>query len=189
MKKSILFFLIGVFLIASSLYLYFGKDKIKYANVESNLSREEAVSVMTSLINDVINIYESPSNFFSTDNIDDSNLIKINNYDVKIKEVFTENGITQFENMHFNSKKYVTKNDDGIFFLNSIPKSNTLFSSNKLFENVSITSNTVSSKVTFSSDELDSDGNVLYRVIVKDITISKVNDSWYIDSFNYSNNN
>ena len=187
MKKGTLIIFLGILFFCSGIYLYSNK-KEPVQNIQNvNLNREQAVSVMKSLILDTISIYENPSNYFNVEIIEGDNLVKVLDYDDKVDRVFTKDGKKELENMMFDNKKFVTKNDDGVFVLNSIPLDNKIINSTISFNKVVIKSNEISSEVTFSNDTLNNDGNVLYKIITKDIVISKIDDSWYINSFVYSN--
>lgn len=186
MKKGILVFIIGILLLGSGIFLYVNKkEPVKYFE-EVNLSREKAVSVMKSLILDCISVYEDTSTFFNTEDVENSSYIKVLNYE-NIKNIFTENGITQLESMKFGDNNFYKKEEDGVYLLKDIPSDNKIINSSISFDKVSIKSKEISSDVTFSNSFLDDNDNVLYKIITKKLIISKVNDNWYIDNFDYSN--
>ena len=187
MKKGTLILILGIILTLSGFYLYVSKSEPTQTVEDKTLSRESAISIMKVLLLDTISVYENPSSYFDIEVNEENNLLKVLNYDEKIKQLFTENAILEFENMKFDGKNYVTKNEEGVFLLNSIPSDNSILNSEMNFENVNITSNNVTSKVTFSSASMDNEENVLYKIITKNITILKNGDNWYIESFNYSN--
>lgn len=171
------------------------------------LSDEQARNVIESLLGNAISVYENPSLLFKVSDAtisvpkekkeeeeeqseeDDSNNAKlVSNYNDVIKTIFSDNGIKQLEKMTFNSKKYVYKKDDVVYFLNNIidfdySLTNIAFTYSKF----TIKKDSISCNVNFNKVTIDEDNSVNYYIITKPIKLIKNGDSWLIDSFNYTN--
>lgn len=185
MKKSHFYLLLGILFLVAGIYLYTTKkEPVRYYEEES-LTREQAVSTMKTLIEDVILIYEKPEEFFETEK-QENGTIKIVNYDNAIKKVFTENGIKEFENTKFNGVNYITKEEE-VHINTTVPIDDKLYGSNMTFDKYSPTGTKVTFEVTFTSDMLDSNNEVTYKMMTKNITMLKVDSNWYIESFIYNN--
>ena len=180
MKKSHIIIIIGILFLASGIYLYTSK-KNPMTYIESTLSREKAISLMESLLEDAILVYEKPEEYFKV--TEEEGLLKLHDYDEKIGKIFTESGKTYLENVMIGDKKLITKNESGTYILKPVKSENSIYGSTISFKNVNITNSKVDSEVTFSSDELDSDGNVLYKIVTKNVSLAKENDNFLIDVF------
>lgn len=191
MKKTYLLIVVGVLFVSIGLYLYFGKDNNQLESPsEDLLSKEEATSILSQSVKDIIKVYESPSTFFdvSLEEIDGKKMYKVNNYSEVIKTIFTENGITQFESINFENSKFVTINEDNsIYFLGEIPSDNKYSNSKIVLNKVNVKLEELSCEVTFSDAVMDEEGIMNYYVIVKEFKLVKVDDRWLIDDFVYSN--
>lgn len=191
MKKAYLLIVVGVFFVSVGLYLYFGKDNNQLESLgEVLLSKEEATSVLSQSVKDIIKVYESPSTFFdvSLEEIDGKKMYKVNNYLEVIKTIFTEKGINQFESINFENSKFVTINEDNsIYFLGEIPSDNKYSNSKIVLNKVNVKFEELSCEVTFSDAVMDEEGIMNYYVIIKEFKLVKVDDRWLIDDFVYSN--
>lgn len=191
MKKTYLLIVVGVLFVSIGLYLYFGKDNNQLESPsEDLLSKEEATSILSQSVKDIIKVYESPSTFFdvSLEEIDGKKMYKVNNYSEVIKTIFTEKGITQFESINFENSKFVTINEDNsIYFLGEIPSDNKYSNSKIVLNKVNVKLEELSCEVTFSDAVMDEEGIMNYYVIVKEFKLVKVDDRWLIDDFVYSN--
>ena len=102
-----------------------------------------------------------------------------------ISSIFSNNGILQLENIVFNEKKFITKNDNGIFMLKEDLNK---YSGSKInVDQITITKNTISGNFTFYSYDLDTNNDINYYVITKNISAVKVDNKWLIDNFEYNN--
>lgn len=188
MKKllTIVFIGIGLLLVVFGIFLYMKRDTIKNDNKPKILSREEAVSVITEKVKNVINVYENPKEIFDIEDTDQG-LIKLNNYENKISNIFSENGLQEFEKMKFNGKSFIKKEDSGIFILSKLPEKSIYINSKIKVEQVVVKETTIASEVTFSSYSLKENDIIDYYVTTKEILLVKNNDTWLIEKFDYSN--
>lgn len=189
-KKALICILAGILLIATGYILYSSKTgNINVTNSNSELTRDEAVSIMNNVIKDVIKVYENPSEIFDTvlEEVDGKSLYKINNYSDVVDKLFTEKGRKQLENTVFSTGEFFTKNEEIIYFMKDIPIDNQYSTSKITIDNVSIKEDKLSCEVTLSNYVVDSEDVISYYVIVKSLTIIKVEDNWLIDEFKYNN--
>lgn len=189
-KKALICILAGILLIATGYILYSSKTgNINVTNSNSELTRDEAVSIMNNIIKDVIKVYENPSEIFDTvlEEVDGKSLYKINNYSDVVDKLFTEKGRKQLENTVFSTGEFFTKNEETIYFMKDIPIDNQYSTSKITIDNVSIKEDKLSCEVTLSNYVVDSEDVISYYVIVKSLTIIKVEDNWLIDEFKYNN--
>ena len=186
MKKPFVLIIIGIVLFSIGYMLYTGKEsKITNTNSDIVLTKDEAVNIMGQLINEVIKIYENPTEVFDISETEDTNILKINNYDDVISKVFSDKGIIQLEKTILNEKNFITKSDNDIFMLKL--NLNKYINSKINVDQITITKNSISGEFTFYSYDLDSNNNVNYYVITKNISAIKVDSSWLIDNFEYNN--
>jgi len=190
MKKSYIFIIVGVLLLVGGISLYVGTME-KPPVVQDNLllSMDEAKNLISEKVNHLIKVYENTSQVFDVTVIDenDSKVNKINNYSEVIDTIFTENGKKEFENITFGKKKFVSKDDNGVYFLSSIPLDNSYLNSSIVLTEIDIKEDKISGIVTFTDSVVGDDDALNYYVIYKNITLVKVNDAWLIESFLYSN--
>lgn len=186
MKKSLVLIVLGVLLISIGFFMYANKSPKEINNNDDViLSRDEAINIMSQLINNVIKVYEKPSEVFDVSQVEDTNIIKINNYTETVSSIFSDKGILQLENVMFNESKFITKNDSDVFILNI--NLNRYGNSKINVDKINITKNTISGEFTFYSYDLDSNNNLNYYVITKSISAIKVDNIWLIDNFDYNN--
>lgn len=188
MKKvlTIIFIVIGLLLLVFGIFLYMKRDTVKNDNVPKILSREEAVSVITEKVKNVINVYENPKEIFDTEDTDQG-LIKLNNYESEISKIFSENGLKEFEKMKFNGQNFIEKKDSGIFVLGKLPEKSIYINSKINVDQVVVKETTITSEVTFSSYSLKENDIIDYYVTTKEILLVKNNDTWLVEKFDYSN--
>jgi len=190
MKKSYIFIIVGVLLLVGGISLYVGTME-KPPVVQDNLllSMDEAKNLISEKVNHLIKVYENTSQVFDVTVIDenDSKVNKINNYSEVIDTIFTENGKKEFENITFGKKKFVSKDDNGVYFLSSIPLDNSYLNSSIVLTEIDIKEDKISGIVTFTDSVVGDDDALNYYIIYKNITLVKVNDAWLIESFLYSN--
>lgn len=198
-NKSLILIIIGILLFGMGMFLYTSKSSNNLITAETKvLSRDDAISVMTELINNTIKVYENPSSVFeivksdldSDDNLDkkeDTFYINIDNYQKVVSSLFSENGIKQFENMTFDKKKFVTKTDNSVLLLKNIPTNSQYIKSKIIIDKVSVTEKKISCEVTFSSYSIDSSDVINYYVITKTIVAIKSDNNWLIEDFEYNN--
>lgn len=191
-KKALIIILIGILFLFSGIFLYVNrKSDVRPNNGPVILSRDEAVSVITQLINDVIKVYESPSSIFKTsdDALENDKLVfKLENYSEVISLLFSDNGIKQLESTVFNKENFIIKKDGNVYCLKEIPVGNQYIKSKISIDQVtSIKEKEISCEVTFSSYNLDEAGVINYYVVTKNIVVVKRDNGWVIDNFDYSN--
>lgn len=189
MKKSLIYIILGVVLLSLGSFLYIKGRNNNVVVKEHEMTKDEASNVAKELINDVIKVYENPSALFKLSQVtkDEVNLYQVDDYDSVVKNIFTSNGISQFENMIFENKKYVSKIDNVTYFLTSIPQSNSYIKSKISIDSINFDNDKITAQVTFSSSEVLAD-EVNYYVITKTIEIVKENYKWLINDFDYSDN-
>ena len=168
------------------------------------LSEEQAKNVIESLMANAISVYENPSLLFkvSDANIDigeekseddkkeenANNAKLISNYSDVIKTIFSDNGIKQLEKMTFESKKYVYKKSDVVYFINDvIDKEYSLTDIAFTYSMFTIKKDSITCNINFNKVTVDEDNAVNYYIITKPIKLVKNGDTWLIDSFNYTN--
>lgn len=189
MKKSLIYIILGVVLLSLGSFLYLNGRSDDVVIKEHEMTKEEANNVTKDLINDVIKVYENPLALFKASQVtkDDVNLYQIDDYESVIKNIFNNNGISQFENMTFENKKYVLKIDNFTYFLTSIPQSNSYIKSKISIDSINFDNDKITAQIIFSNSEVLKD-EINYYVITKTIEIVKENDKWLVSDFDYSDN-
>ena len=111
---------------------------------------------------------------------------EVTNYDEVVKKIFTEKGIKELEGTKFDDKDFVIKEDNKVFILKEIPEENRYKGNNVSIGTTKILKESVTSEVTITTYKLNDD-MLTYYVIVKNLSLVKQNDTWLVDSFNYTN--
>lgn len=189
-KKALICILAGLLLISTSYTLYSSKTgKINNNNGNTELTRDDAVSIMNGVIKDVIDVYENPNKVFDAtlEEIDGNSLYKINNYSSVINTIFTKRGKNQLEATVFETGNFVTQEDDEIYFMKDLPTDNRYLTSKISIDNVSIKEDKLSCVVTLSNYIEDEEGIINYYVIMKNLTVVKEGNNWLVDNFQYNN--
>lgn len=190
MKKSYILIIVGVLLLVGGVGLYIsGMEEPPVIQESLTLSVDEAKNLISEKVNYLIKVYENSSQVFDVTVIDENEnkINKINNYSDVIDTIFTENGKNEFESITFREKKFVSKDDNGVYFLSSLPIDNSYLNSSIVLAEVDIKENKISGIVTFTDSVVGDDDALNYYIIYKNITLVKENDTWLVESFLYSN--
>lgn len=193
MKKSYLLIIFGILLVFFGTYVFISSfDKGTPTFSVKLLNKEEATNIVSEKVNYLVKVYEDSSKVFNVEEIDDGGmkLNKINNYEEIVNKLFTKNGLEQFENTVFkeNNKanNFVTKKDNNIFLLSSLPSDNSYLNSRIVLNKINIKEDKITADVSFYNSKLE--GNDLtYYIIVKELVLVKDDDSWLVDNFLYVN--
>lgn len=190
MKRALLLIVLGILLFSSGMVLYSLKSKdVVLNNEKESLSKEEAISIVSQLINDVIKVYENPGLIFHIveDNSEYENRIKIDNYSQVISSLFSSNGIKQLEGMTFEKETFLVKDESFVYLLSKLPFHSQYTNSKIAVNQITVTDDKISCELTFSSDSLDANGVINYYVITKNLVVIKSSGQWLVEDFNYSN--
>ena len=190
MKRALLLIVLGILLFSSGMVLYSLKSKdVVLNNEKESLSKEEAISIVSQLINDVIKVYENPGLIFHIveDNSEYENRIKIDNYSQVISSLFSSNGIKQLEGMTFEKETFLVKDESFVYLLSTLPFHSQYTNSKIAVNQITVTDDKISCELTFSSDSLDANGVINYYVITKNLIVIKSSGQWLVEDFNYSN--
>ena len=207
MKKHTLLIAIGGFLLVLGLILTMNKKKEVIYYYETDLTIEEATSLVLEKTKTIMDVYEKQGTVFNLEeerettnndeeqNTDDSQTkteqnkeyLLVTNFDEVIDELYTEDGKKEVENTKFNGKQFITKKDDKIYMLNKIPDYNSYSNCSISISDVSVTRDTVKAKVSFSKDKLESNDVLTYYVYEKDVELIKKDDKWLVNAFYYPN--
>ena len=189
-KKALICVVAGLLLIMTSYTLYNSKtSKVNTNNTNTELTRDDAISIMNDVITDIIKVYEKPDEVFETtiEEIDGKTLYKINNYSSVINKMFTKRGKNQLEATVFSNGNFTIEKDDEIYFMMDIPEENRYKTSKITIDNVSIKEDKISCVATLSNYIENEEGIISYYVIEKNLTIVKDKDNWLVDNFQYNN--
>ena len=189
-KKALICVVAGLMLIMTSYTLYNSKtSKVNTNNTNTELTRDDAISIMNDVITDIIKVYEKPDEVFETsiEEIDGKTLYKINNYSSVINKMFTKRGKNQLEDTVFSNGNFTIEKDDEIYFMMDIPEENRYKTSKITIDNVSIKEDKISCVATLSNYIENEEGIISYYVIEKNLTIVKDKDNWLVDNFQYNN--
>lgn len=189
-NKALICVVAGLLLIMTSYTLYNSKtSKVNTNNTNTELTRDDAISIMNDVITDIIKVYEKPDEVFETtiEEIDGKTLYKINNYSSVINKMFTKRGKNQLEDTVFSNGNFTIEKDDEIYFMMDIPEENRYKTSKITIDNVSIKEDKLSCVATLSNYIENEEGIISYYVIEKNLTIVKDKDNWLVDNFQYNN--
>ena len=189
-KKALICVVAGLLLIMTSYTLYNSKtSKVNTNNTNTEITRDDAISIMNDVITDIIKVYEKPDEVFETsiEEIDGKTLYKINNYSSVINKMFTKRGKNQLEDTVFSNGNFTIEKDDEIYFMMDIPEENRYKTSKITIDNVSIKEDKISCVATLSNYIENEEGIISYYVIEKNLTIVKDKDNWLVDNFQYNN--
>lgn len=189
-KKALICVVAGLLLIMTSYTLYNSKtSKVNTNNTNTEITRDDAISIMNDVITDIIKVYEKPDEVFETtiEEIDGKTLYKINNYSSVINKMFTKRGKNQLEDTVFSNGNFTIEKDDEIYFMMDIPEENRYKTSKITIDNVSIKEDKLSCVATLSNYIENEEGIISYYVIEKNLTIVKDKDNWLVDNFQYNN--
>ena len=215
MKKHILLIIIGAFLLVIGVVLFSMKknDQVIYY-YETTLSRDEAISLITDKVRNIIDIYENKEEVFSIndveknvdnketesgnseetatkteDNKTQDEYVLVKNYKEIVDNMYAKKGISELENIKFKGKNFVKKNEEtnDVFLLRSIPSDNSYIDCAISVDNVDIKEDSIEANVVLSTSKVDKDNHLTYYVYEKKIKLTKQDDSWLVESFIYNN--
>lgn len=190
MKKGKLLIIVGGILLVAGVILFtLKKEKpVTYSYIEEKLSVDDAISLIKEKVNSIVDIYENKEKVFNTtlENEEDIYLL-VSNYDMILKDIYTENGINELETIKFGSNSFVKKENDKVYLLKTIPENNSYLNSTVSVEIKSNNLTDIEGIVSFSSNSIDSADVLTYYVYAKKIKLIKVDDKWYVDTFIYTN--
>ena len=204
-KHTLLIIAGGIFLIGGLILSMGRKNEQVIYYVDSTLSLDEATSLIVEKTKNIMDIYENQNDIFIIDSSNDSSskkddedteeavqepvelYVKVTNYDEVVDDIFTKDGKTELESIEFNKNTFVSKEENDTYVLKEIPEDNKYSNCSISVGDVTILSDKISAKVSFTRDELDESNTLVYYVYEKDIEIIKDNDKWLVNSFNYPN--
>jgi hypothetical protein len=188
--KNILLIVLGILLFIGGIILNNYNKPAPPVVIDNTLNKSGAKSIANSLVKNVIYVYEKPSSIFDVDEVtneDGSKKIIIKNYDDKLKEIFTDNGIKQLENMTFKNQKLINKENDTITINSVIPNSNKFINSSYSISEIKLSKDYFTCKVNFYKASTDEKDTLVYYAITKNMKIVKSGDTYLVDSIIYSN--
>ena len=162
---------------------------------DNSVSKEEAAGFLSTLVEEVVYVYEKPSEIFKTEKQtvkiggEDVEVTVLTDYDDRVKEIFSENGIKQLENMKFGGKKYINKEDGKVFVTDVIGVKNKVLNSSLQIKNVTVnnSSTLIKGVANFYKAGTDENDVINYYYLSKNIKLVRVDNTFYVDSFIYSN--
>ena len=217
MKKHTLLIIVGGISLILGIIFFNNKKQEPIYYYESNITVEEATSLVYEKTKSIVDIYENPTSTFKIKKNEETEepleYLEVSNYDEVIDNLYTIDGKKELEGIKFNNNLFIkkiektTEKSDSIeesaekeseekedvkveynvFVLASIPESNSFAKRTISIEDVSVNGNTVKAKVIFSSDELDENDVLTYYVFEKNIELIKKDNKWLVNSFVYSN--
>ena len=190
MKKYTLLIIIGGLFLMIGIIYSFGKKKENIIYQEkTNLTQEEASSLILEKTRTIIDLYEKPKEAFMLDKEQDSEseYLNILNYDAIVYNMYTEKGIKELENIKFNNKPFIKKEEDEVFVLKTIPDNNIYSNCSISISNISIINDEIKATVSLTRNEIDQNNVLTYHVFEKNIELIKKDNKWLINSFIYSN--
>ncbi len=191
-RQNKLLIVLGLLFILSGFLYDFISSRPRPIMDDGIISKQEAKSIITDSVKNLIYIYEKPGNIFDVETEtreDGTTLNKIKNYDTKVKELFTDNGIKQLESMKFNNQNYIYKENENIYYREFTNVDNTFINSNISISNISINADqsVITGISNFYKSVPDNNDILNYYAISKSIKLIKKDNVYLIDSFDYSN--
>ena len=190
MKKHTLLIIIGgLFLIIGIIYS-FGKKKENITYQENtNLTQEEASSLVLEKTREIIDLYENPKETFMLDREinEESDYLNVLNYDTIVYNMYTEKGIKEIEKTMFDNKSFVKKEEDEVFILKALPDNNKYSNCSISISDIFVNTNNIKAVVSFTRNEIDQNNALTYYVYEKNIELIKKDNKWLINTFIYSN--
>lgn len=190
MKKYTLLIIIGGLFLMIGIIFSFGKKKESAPYQENtNLTQEEAYSIILEKTRAIVDMYENPRDKFMLDReIDEeSDYLNVLNYDAIVYNMYTEKGIKELEKIKFENKSFVKKENDEVYILKMIPDDNKYSNCAISISNISVNVDEIKATVTFSRNEIDQNDVLTYHVYEKNIELIKKDNKWLINTFIYSN--
>lgn len=162
---------------------------------DGSVSKEEAAGFLSTLVEEVVYVYEKPSAIFKTQTEkmkigeEEVEVTVLTDYDEKVKEIFSENGIKQLENMKFGGKKYINKENGKVYVMDIIGIKNKVLNSSLQIKNVQVNNSSTLIKGTanFYKAGTDDKDIINYYYLIKNVRLVRVDNTFYVDSFIYSN--
>ncbi len=162
---------------------------------DNSVSKEEAAGFLSTLVEEVVYVYEKPSEIFKTEKQtvkigeEDVEVTVLTDYDDRVKEIFSENGIKQLENMKFGGKNYINKADGKVFVTDIIGIKNKVLNSSLQIKNVTVnnSSTLIKGVANFYKAGTDENDVINYYYLSKNVKLVRVENTFYVDSFIYSN--
>lgn len=188
--KNILLIVIGILLFVGGVFLNNFNKPAPPVVTNQALNKNGARSIANSLVKNVIYVYENPSSIFDVEEVtneDGTKKIILKNYNDKLKEIFTDNGIKQLENMTFKNQKLINKENETITINNVIPNSNKFINSSYSISEIKLSNDYFTCKVSFYKASTNENDTLVYYAITKNMKIVKSGDAYLVDSIIYSN--
>ncbi len=162
---------------------------------DGSVSKEEATGFLSTLVERVVYVYEKPSAVFKTEKQkmkvgeDEVEVTVLTDYNDRVKEIFTDSGIKQLENMKFGGKKYINKDNGKVYVMDVIGVKNKVLNSSLQISNVSVNnnSNLIKGTANFYKAGTDENDVMSYYYLMKNVRLVRVDNTFYVDSFIYSN--
>lgn len=188
--KNILLVVFGILLFIGGIVLNFYNRPAPPVINNPALSKNGAKSIAKTLVKNVIYVYEKPGSIFEVEEVtneDGSKRTVIKNYNDKLKEIFTSNGINQLENMTFKNQKLISKENETVIMNNVIPASNRFLDSSYSISEVKLGNDYFTCKVNFYKANTNESDTLVYYAVTKNLKIVKSGDTYLVDSIIYSN--
>ena len=162
---------------------------------DGSISKEEAAGFLSTLVEEVVYVYEKPSEIFKTEKQtvkigeNDVEVTVLTDYDERVKKIFSENGIKQLENMKFGGKTYINKIDGKVYVADVIGVKNKVLNSSLQIKNVTVNNSSTQIKgvANFYKAGTDENDVINYYYLSKNVRLVRVDNTFYVDSFIYSN--
>ena len=160
-----------------------------------SVSKEAATGFLSTLVEEVVYVYEKPSEIFKTEKQkikigeDEVEVTVLTDYNDRVKEIFSENGIKQLESMKFGGKNYINKEDGKVYVTDVIGVKNKVLNSSLQIKNVVVnnSSTIIKGVANFYKDGTDENNVINYYYLSKNVRLVRVDNTFYVDSFIYSN--
>lgn len=190
MKKYALLIIVGGLFLMIGVILSFNKKKdVIYYVDEDNMTEEEVTSLIMEKTKTIVELYENSKNTFklSEEQDEESEYLVITNYDEVVDKLYTEKGKTELENIKFNNKNFITKNEDKVYVLKTLPESNLYSDCSISISNVNYNKDEIKAVVSFTKNNVDNNDVLTYYVYEKNIELILKDNKWLINTFIYSN--
>ncbi len=162
---------------------------------DGSVSKEEAAGFLSTLVEKVVYVYEKPSEIFKTEKQkitvgeEEVEVTVLTDYNDRVKEIFSGNGIKQLENMKFGGKPYINKQDGKVYVMDVIGVKNKVLNSSLQIKNVSVnnSSTLIKGVANFYKAGTDENNVINYYYLSKNIRLVREDNTFYVYSFRYGN--
>ena len=194
--------IVGAIIFVLGFMMYQSRPKVLYQETgaieEEALNEDSAKSIITSILPNILKVYESPGDLFTIgggpsskeeevtspeDKKDDKkkkedkeevNGAIIEDYESVMTKYFTKDGINEFEQMLFGDKTYYKKVDKTVYFVNDvIPDQNKFSKDTYILSKPIIKDNEIECTINFSRLNINQLDEVNYEVYTKKLVLVK----------------